>query len=388
MTQQDIINELNRIVVGYNITWDYIKYDADRAIMKINAHLGAEYPKMSEIMLSPEHRYTLRWNGRDVPIFPERYILTVVIPFIATEVLARDEEFTTIYNKYAMDFDNGLFDMFQNEYHKVPAVFRQDDDVGVFFDPKISAPKINSQVPDFKFNVYYHTNTDYNFIEMFTADHNKYPYGSSIYVQDSTVKQFINGLYAYKFIGWTLSPNDTVTYNLGSMVGPVRSDVHLYARWEKDCILNVNNGTVTVKEEYAPLITHLVIPSYVEGHYIRKIGTDCIKGCTNLKYIGLPSNDGLFIETNAICISTDTIWDLVVKLPQYNYLTEKPNITIESEGISHISYIYLPYSVRDIGYYGVHYVTTVDCEITERPSTWDESGISNAVKINWGVANG
>ena len=37
MTQQDIVNELNRMVVGYNINWQMIKYDADRAIMKINA---------------------------------------------------------------------------------------------------------------------------------------------------------------------------------------------------------------------------------------------------------------------------------------------------------------------------------------------------------------
>ena len=133
MTQQDMINELNKMVIGYNINWDMIKYDADKAIMKINSHLGAEYPMMSDIMLSPNHRYTIKYNNMDLPIFPERYILTVVIPFIATEVLARDEEFTTIYNKYAMDFENGLFDMFQNEFNKVLPVFRQDPDVGVFF---------------------------------------------------------------------------------------------------------------------------------------------------------------------------------------------------------------------------------------------------------------
>ena len=43
MTQQDIVEELNRIIVGYNITWDRIKYDADRAIEKINNHLGGTF---------------------------------------------------------------------------------------------------------------------------------------------------------------------------------------------------------------------------------------------------------------------------------------------------------------------------------------------------------
>ena len=146
MRQIDIINELNKMVIGYNITWDMIKYDADRAIMKINAHLGAEYPMMSEIMLSPEHRYVLSYKNVDTPIFPERYILTVVIPFIATEVLARDEEFTTIYNKYAMDFENGLFDMFQNEFNRVPLVFRQDPDIGVFFDKGIKEHKYTKKM--------------------------------------------------------------------------------------------------------------------------------------------------------------------------------------------------------------------------------------------------
>ena len=66
MTQQDIINELNKMVIGYNINWDMIKYDADKAIMKINAHLGAEYPMMSNIMLSPNHRYTIKYKVPEV----------------------------------------------------------------------------------------------------------------------------------------------------------------------------------------------------------------------------------------------------------------------------------------------------------------------------------
>lgn len=388
MTQQDIIDELNRIVVGYNITWDSIKNDADRAIMKINAHLGAEYPKMSEIMLSPDHRYTLRWNGRDIPIFPERYILTVVIPFIATEVLARDEEFTTIYNKYAMDFDNGLFDMFQNEYHKVPSVFRQDDDVGVFFDPRIAAPAINSQVPDFKFNVYYHINTDYNPTDTFTVDTNKYPYGSNVFVLNSTLLSFIQGIYHYKFIGWMTSPNETVVYNFGDMIEHIRSDIHLYARWEKECILNIDNGTVTIKEEYAKELKRLIIPMYVEGQLVTTIGENFTHNCECLEYLELP-NTNLTIQSYGIYASPgDNINpNLTVKLPKYNYMTDKPDIVINANGIYGVPYLYIPYSVRTISEGGVMWVGSIECEIDTQPSEW-HSNWTTCEDIKWGIPNG
>ena len=141
-------------------------------------------------------------KGVERPIFPERYILTVVIPYIASEVLARDEEFTTIYNKYVMDFENGIFDMFQNEYNKVPPVFRQDSDVGVFFTegtPEYVKQK-EKPVFDFSFNVYY----DFNFAEYyntqkFTTDLSKYPFGGSVIVKDSTVQEFISGIYLRLF---------------------------------------------------------------------------------------------------------------------------------------------------------------------------------------------
>ena len=41
MLKQRDIERLNRLTIGYNITWDDVKYDADRAIDKINAFLGS-----------------------------------------------------------------------------------------------------------------------------------------------------------------------------------------------------------------------------------------------------------------------------------------------------------------------------------------------------------
>ena len=46
------------------------------------------------------------------------------------EILARDEEFTTIFNKYAAEVEEGLFNMFQNEFNR--AFFLDKSDQGAF----------------------------------------------------------------------------------------------------------------------------------------------------------------------------------------------------------------------------------------------------------------
>lgn len=395
MTQQDMINELNKMVIGYNITWSAIKYDADKAIMKINAHLGAEYPMMSEIMVSPNHRYTLKYKNIDKPIFPERYILTVILPFIATEVLARDEEFTTIYNKYAMDFENGLFDMFQNEYNKVPLVFRQDSDVGVFFSKDVNEHKIrlekDRELPEFKYNVYYHINTDkYNSTKQFTFDVNKYDYGSSVVVLDTTVLEFINGIYVYRFIGWSREPNGNIIHYPEEELKSISSDIHLYAMWKEVCILNITeSGLISIKEEYKNSVKYLNIPIYVNGIRVTAISENFTVG-TNVVYVSLPKTS-LTIHKGAF--SNSTLKEII--FPKYDYLRNYPHIKLFNECIkdTSISYLYLPYSITTIETLSINGVPVIDCEIPkeDKPVTWykdwSNSDYIGGV-INWGVNNG
>lgn len=404
MRQIDIINELNKMVIGYNITWDMIKYDADRAIMRINAHLGAEYPMMSEIMLSPEHRYTIRTNSVDVPIFPERYILTVVIPFIATEVLARDEEFTTIYNKYAMDFENGLFDMFQNEFNKVPLVFRQDPDIGVFFDKGIKEHKkrvtMDKNLQEFKFNVYYHLNADYIPDAKFTVDTAKYDYKSDVTVKASTVTEFIKGLYHYGFAGWYRNPECTgeTVYQADEKITEITSDIHLYARWTETCVLSCTaDGVVSLNEKYKNKITSLEIPTYVPVKdsngttRVTAFAEDFTVGATKLVYVSLPKTS---FTINANAFNNNNIRTLL--LPPYDYLRDTPHITIKTNGIisSNIDYLYIPYGIDVMEADAIQDVQKIQCERDRRPDSWsadDDNGNptwTDCTDIDWGVANG
>lgn len=390
MTQQDIVNELNRMVVGYNINWQMIKYDADRAIMKINAHLGAEYPMMSKIMLSPKHRYVLTVGHVEKPIFPERYILTVVIPFIATEVLARDEEFTTIYNKYAMDFENGLFDMFQNEYNKVPLAFRQDKDVGVFFSTDRPEHKLHEDrdkdLPEFVFNVYYHFNfEEYVPTTKFTVDLNKYKYGVEVSVKDSTVPGFIHDIYYYEFEGWTRDTiASTVVYQAGDTI-EADSDVHLYAKWNKICVLDVSDaGELSFNATYVDKVTNIIIPVYVDGKLVKSIASNFSKDATNLVAVTLPKTN-LTIKAGAF--SNTSLRSLI--LPPYDYIRDYPTVIMNSGAVkdTSIEHLYIPYSVATISGSGIKGVPYINCEIASRPSSWDISWTDSA-NIKWGVPNG
>lgn len=390
MTQQDIVNELNRIVVGYNINWDTIKTDADRAIMKINSYLSADYPMISQIMLSPKHRYTVSIGGVDQPIFPERYILTVVVPFIALEILARDEEFTTIYNKFSVDLENGLFDMFQNEYNKVPIVFRQNRDVGVFFSEDHPQHIIHEHVlPDFSFNVIYHINFDGVFAQKFNIDEYKYAYGSTATVQDSVVKYFIHDIYLYKFAGWSRETVAVTRYINAEDSIKITSDVHLYAQWEKQCILEVDKGTgeVSIIEHSEYDVRHnirmLNIPIYVQGKLVKVIPKDFDTN-TSLVSLTLPQCN-LTIKEGAIT----TVENLV--LPAYDYLRSFPKVTIETGAIkAPLRQLYIPYSVRSIGEVGITNTEYIICEIDKPPVEWANIWYNDTYTqgVEWGVANG
>ena len=387
MTQQDIVEELNRIIVGYNITWNSIKYDADRAIERINNHLGAKYPLMSDVLLGPQHKYALQMNGEYVPIFDKKYILTVVIPFIATEVLARDEEFTTIYNKYLLDFENGLFDMFQYEFNRVPLTFRQPKDVGVFFEYDTPQRKIQdtmeANLPVFKFKVHYHLNAEFDINMPFTTDQTLYDYNTKAKVLGSTVGEVIDGLYYYEFAGWEIHGEqfNTFVYMPGNEI-TILGETHLYAVWNKKGVLTWDGDKLIIANKN---ITTLNVPKFVEGKPVTTIPKDFLVGCNNLVHLSLPKTN-LVIE--GFGIYNSSLQSL--ELPKYDYIRETPNITINRDGIvcSKLHYLYIPYSVKSIGYCGIHSVDKVACEIEDKPVAWDDFWCVGVDDIEWGVSNG
>lgn len=323
LTQQKLLDRLNQLTVHYNLSWYDILYDADKAIAKINSFMGTCYPKLSSHMTHPNATYSVRSEGIDIEIFPEEYIHSIVIPYIAMEVLARDEEFTTVYNKYNMEVEDGLFNMFQKEFNRVPFVFRQNPDQGVFFaadtlrtiDPTTGAvgsscvlcgPDQNRYaplgishnkrdvVPAFKFHVYYDINES-NIVlssltsHAFTNDPAAYEYKdiARVLAGEYTLLSH-DGSRAYEFVGWLRNPADTEVVPEDTPITMI-SDVRLYARWNVVNTLNCINGVVTIKSEYAGMLVNLVIPATIEGVTVTTIPTDFVKNSPNLITVQLPS---------------------------------------------------------------------------------------------------
>lgn len=303
ITQEEIVKLLNKKTLKRNLTWEDVKYEADNAIVRINDFLGTKYPTMSSIMTYDKSTYSINQEGVMVPIFPDEHIHNVVIPFIAMEVLANDEEFTTIYNKYAADYDNGLFSMFKKEFNRVPLVFRQDPDAGVFFasDSREALLQRNKQdqLPVFKFHVTYDVNEPAINQEVeFVRDTRAYLYGDVATIKGwNTVYLSTDGVWAYTFRGWTRNQNEytDATLQPGAEVD-VMSDIKLYAMWDKECTLDINAlGAVSIKNTYRTSIKNLTIPSIVKGVVVRSIPinfilhpTDPTKHANNIEVITLP----------------------------------------------------------------------------------------------------
>lgn len=349
MTQQEIVDYVNRLTVGYHINWYDIQYDADKAILRINAFLGTSYPPMSKILRGREDTYSLVTNGKRRDIFPDMYIVTVVIPFVAMEVLSRDEEFTTVYNKYAQDVEDGLFTMFQNEYNRVPQCFRQSKDVGVFFEKDSYANKFHPNSPyldnkkcehnNFTFRVNYHYNLDDAIITEQVYDNCQYEYGTNVKIKEPNIKTIhsSDGLCVYTFEGYSYSKDD---YNIISddEISFIESDIDLYMQWKRVSLFDCSNDEFNCKSTDTNIlkgIKHLVVPVAINGRLVKSINKNMISQLTNLQSIKLPETltiikSGTFtnfkgdtieladtmaaceLENNAFNLSSSNVYDLVI----------------------------------------------------------------------------
>lgn len=354
LTQQELIDRLNQLTLRYNLTWFDIKYDADKAITKINNFLGTKYPKLTDYLVSPTSTYsittsylvgyiynniTYKADTKDelqalvteaggptlvedniieyndqYEIIPEEYFHSIIIPYIAMEVLSRDEEFTTIYNKYATEVQDGLYDMFQKEFNKVPFEFRQNPDQGVFFGLDTAQGIIQHNertlnIPTFKFKITYHPNkSDLELTQAFTTDVKAYLYDDDAELLFwDTSEQLYNTDYSkvYTFVGWSKESNSNQALYIEPAAPNIteikmRQNINLYAIWTSASTLTINTalGTkpVSITAQHRAGMKKLVIPEYVNGvkpltvpsNFVNSNGTTPPLNEDKLKEIYLP----------------------------------------------------------------------------------------------------
>jgi hypothetical protein len=395
MTQSEILQRLNQLTLRYNLTWFDIKYDADKAIAKINNFMGTKYPRMSDILTSPESTYTLRSEGVDVPIFPTEYIHSIVIPYIATEVLARDEEFTTIYNKYMMEIEDGLFNMFQKEFNRVPFVFRQHPDRGVLFPSGSHQARIvhNSMkdLPQFKFRVKFY-NTNPNIVmdanQAFPSPSDAYtPNKAYDYDEELTLPNVVgtylsqDGATAYTFKGWTQAPSIAADIITAGTKVHVKSDLHYYAVWQSESTLSNPSGELSIKSAYRSKLTTLVIPTIVDGERVTSIASGFTSGAVKLKKVVLP-HTSITLSRNAF-YATEIETLIFPRLKPH-----EGSITIRTgalANLSNITELYIPERVltieaNAIGAVPGHHITLYIERLEDNiPDSWHPNYILEVV---------
>lgn len=133
MTRKDFVDRLNQLTIHYNLTWKDVAADADNAIVEINNLLGADFPPLSQYFLHDNSYYAVQSDEERHFIIAPSYFHSVIIPYVAMEVLARDEEFTTVFSKYQADFDRGKATMFMREFNHIPDIYKRKRVEGVFF---------------------------------------------------------------------------------------------------------------------------------------------------------------------------------------------------------------------------------------------------------------
>lgn len=309
LTQQDLIDRLNQLTLRYNLTWFDVKYDADKAITKINSFLGTKYPKLSTTMTSPNDTYSIPRTEKDAAgvvtriedyeIIKEEYFHSVIIPYIAAEILARDEEFTTIYNKYLLEMQEGLFDMFQKEFNSVPVEFRQNSDQGVFFGLDTAQGLIqhnerNLNIPTFQFRINYYIDNNNLYIPegiSFPKDLNVYLYekpATILYPQSpNNVFASIDGQFIYTFNGWTRQQSSAgVTaangYSLQQLqaapiIVPMRADLSLYAFWQAAPTLTSDTlGLISIGADVRAKLFNLIIPEKINSIIAKTIKSNFV----------------------------------------------------------------------------------------------------------------
>lgn len=300
LTQQDFINRLNQLTLRYNLTWYDVKYDVDNAIAKINAFMGTRYPKISDYFLHSQATYSLVGEGHRVEIIPEEYFHSIIIPYVAMEVLARDEEFTTIYNKYAQQVEDGLFTMFQKEFNRVPTVFRQDPTQGVFFATDgplaVVGHNVDKSLPVMKFRIYYHINNTEVTVDSFVEDTVGYLYGATVTIKGYTNELIsFNGLTAFTFSHWRMDNTYKATEPIADGdTMTIYSDIHLYAEWTETPTYTFIANVFSIKDTYKSSIVTLDIPNYINGLPVLHIPSYFLKtdgeyATTKLQTIRMPA---------------------------------------------------------------------------------------------------
>lgn len=353
LTRKEMVDRLNQLTLKYNLTWEQVRFDMAKALDEINFLMGTDYPKFEDKLINDNSTYTIRIKGVDREIIKEEYFHSVIFPYVAMEILAREEEFTTVYSKYEAELEKGKFKMFSNEFNHVPDYFKRSVPEGVMFPTGHPRNPINHNKPIKvdrpEFRIRYHINNDEMIKpEHFVEDTNLYSYNDKAIILDYGMAHFSHdGLKLFTFAGWKVNKyNHSDIDYVGDAEIVVKDDLDLYAMWNEEYTVRVSDGVLSIKQAYRESIPHLHIPEYVGGQRVTALDTEFLQvtsGTSNLNSIILPASISLIKERAFSGYKGSTIefteHDIT---PKYPALTIKAGAFEDTENLANIT---LPYAL-------------------------------------------
>ena len=132
MTRDQIVGRINQKMYEGLYTFEDIKYDLDDAIIVINNTLNTKFPMISDKLTEPSSEYVYydEEEEKDKPIFPDKYMNTVVVEFVVAALFRREGEFGNEFNTATGAHERAISAMFRDYFDQVPEEFI-DDETGV-----------------------------------------------------------------------------------------------------------------------------------------------------------------------------------------------------------------------------------------------------------------
>lgn len=130
MTLTKIVERVNYLLAGENLTYSELEVHLDSVIDDLNHELNSVFPAFSEFN-NTDYGDTYP----DYSFFPDRYIRSVVCVGAAFKFFITDEEGAQSAMKYEQDYAKALFMMQRDYSNQVPVAYQPTTDQGYLDSP-------------------------------------------------------------------------------------------------------------------------------------------------------------------------------------------------------------------------------------------------------------
>lgn len=145
MIINNIVKNVNKYLAGEQLTYNQLEPFLDGVIDDINYALSSTFPAFSDLSVDPGFT-----GNTEYDYFPDTYVRSVVIIGAAYKFYIMDEEGIQTAEKYAYDYEKGLFSMQRDYIDRVPEEYQSESTGSI----EVDIDALKERTP-FNFRVFY-----------------------------------------------------------------------------------------------------------------------------------------------------------------------------------------------------------------------------------------